>query len=52
MKDFNILLRKYQLKVYNNIVDKLEQRLAGVIATKQKLAEQIERDKCIDEIYK
>ena len=45
MKDYNILLRKFQLKVYNRIVDNLEQRLAGVIATKQKLAEQIERDK-------
>ena len=32
------------MKVYTRVEDTLEQRLAGVIAAKQKLAEQMERD--------
>ena len=36
--------REWQMKVYTRVEDSLEQRLAGVIAAKQKLAEQIERD--------
>ena len=32
------------MKIYTRVQDTLEQRLAGVIAAKQKLAEQIERD--------
>ena len=36
--------REWQLKMYTRIEDTLEQRLAGVIAAKQKLAEQMERD--------
>ena len=37
--------REWQMKIYTRVEDSLEQRLAGVIAAKQKLAEQIERDK-------
>ena len=36
--------RDFQMKMYTRIQDTLEQRLAGVIAAKQKLAEQMERD--------
>ena len=36
--------REWQMKVYTRVEDSLEQRLAGVIAAKQKLAEQMERD--------
>tara|TARA_R100000329_G_C7540172_1_gene190689 strand:+ start:50 stop:241 length:192 start_codon:yes stop_codon:yes gene_type:complete len=36
--------REWQMKIYTRVQDTLEQRLAGVIAAKQKLAEQIERD--------
>ena len=36
--------REWQMKIYTRVEDSLEQRLAGVIAAKQKLAEQIERD--------
>ena len=36
--------REWQLKIYTRVQDNLEQRLAGVIAAKQKLAEQMERD--------
>ena len=36
--------REWQMKVYTRVDDTLEQRLAGVIAAKQKLAEQMERD--------
>ena len=36
--------REWQMKVYTRIEDTLDQRLAGVIAAKQKLAEQMERD--------
>ena len=36
--------REWQLKMYTQVADKLEQRLAAVIAAKQKLAEQMERD--------
>ena len=36
--------RQWQLKMYTRVQDTLEQRLAGVIASKQKLAEQMERD--------
>tara|TARA_B100000427_G_scaffold135076_1_gene112319 strand:+ start:232 stop:438 length:207 start_codon:yes stop_codon:yes gene_type:complete len=36
--------RDWQMKVYTRVQDTLEQRLAGVIAAKQKLAEQMERD--------
>ena len=36
--------REWQLKMYTRIEDTFEQRLAGVIAAKQKLAEQMERD--------
>jgi len=36
--------REWQMKLYTRVQDSLEQRLAGVIASKQKLAEQIERD--------
>ena len=36
--------REWQMKVYTRVEDTLEQRLAGVIAAKQKLAEQMERD--------
>ena len=32
------------MKIYTRVEDSLEQRLAGVIAAKQKLAEQMERD--------
>ena len=32
------------MKIYTRVQDTLEQRLAGVIAAKQKLSEQIERD--------
>ena len=32
------------MKLYTRVQDSLEQRLAGVIASKQKLSEQIERD--------
>ena len=35
--------REWQLKMYTQVADKLEQRLAAVIAAKQKLAEQMER---------
>ena len=33
--------REWQMKIYTRVQDTLEQRLAGVIAAKQKLAEQI-----------
>ena len=36
--------REWQMKIYTRVEDSLEQRLAGVIAAKQKLSEQIERD--------
>ena len=36
--------REWQMKIYTRVQDTLEQRLAGVIAAKQKLSEQIERD--------
>ena len=36
--------RQWQLKMYTRVQDTLEQRLAGVIASKQKLAAQMERD--------
>ena len=36
--------REWQMKIYTRVEDSLEQRLAGVIAAKQKLAEQMERD--------
>jgi len=42
--------REWQMKVYTRVEDSLEQRLAGVIAAKQKLAEQIERDKVREDI--
>ena len=32
--------REWQMKIYTRVEDSLEQRLAGVIAAKQKLAEQ------------
>ena len=38
------------MKIYTRVQDSLEQRLAGVIAAKQKLAEQIERD-AIDNLH-
>ena len=36
--------RDFQMKMYTRVADRLEQRLAAVIAAKQKLAEQMERD--------
>ena len=39
--------REWQMKIYTRVEDSLEQRLAGVIAAKQKLSEQIERDTVI-----
>jgi len=42
--------REWQMKVYTRVEDSLEQRLAGVIAAKQKLAEQMERDKVREDI--
>tara|TARA_B100000902_G_scaffold181055_1_gene174007 strand:- start:414 stop:605 length:192 start_codon:yes stop_codon:yes gene_type:complete len=36
--------REWQMKIYTRVQDSLEQRLAGVVAAKQKLSEQIERD--------
>ena len=36
--------KDFQMKMYTHIADRLEQRLAAVIAAKQKLAEQMERD--------
>ena len=36
--------RQWQLKMYTRVQDTLEQRLAGVIAAKAKLEEQLERD--------
>ena len=39
--------REWQMKIYTRVQDTLEQRLAGVIAAKQKLAEQMERDTVI-----
>tara|TARA_B100001250_G_scaffold218216_1_gene187225 strand:- start:196 stop:387 length:192 start_codon:yes stop_codon:yes gene_type:complete len=42
--------REWQMKIYTRVQDSLEQRLAGVIAAKQKLAEQIERD-AIDNLH-
>ena len=41
--------REFQMKMYTRIADKLERRLAAVIAAKQKLAEQIDRDNQIIE---
>ena len=38
------------MKIYTRVQDTLEQRLAGVIAAKQKLEEQIERD-AIDNLH-
>tara|TARA_B100000902_G_scaffold159006_1_gene154954 strand:- start:360 stop:524 length:165 start_codon:yes stop_codon:yes gene_type:complete len=40
--------REWQLKFYTRASDTLEQRLAGINAAKQKLEEQIDRDKVID----
>ena len=45
VKRSNKEYREWQMKIYTRVEDSLEQRLAGVIAAKQKLAEQIERDK-------
>ena len=42
--------RQWQLKMYTRVQDTLEQRLAGVIAAKQKLAEQMERDQVREDI--
>ena len=42
--------REWQMKIYTRVQDTLEQRLAGVIAAKQKLEEQIERD-AIDNLH-
>ena len=42
--------REWQMKLYTRVQDSLEQRLAGVIAAKQKLSEQIERD-AIDNLH-
>ena len=42
--------REWQMKIYTRVQDTLEQRLAGVIAAKQKLSEQIERD-AIDNLH-
>tara|TARA_X000000368_G_C22550075_1_gene501734 strand:+ start:58 stop:246 length:189 start_codon:yes stop_codon:yes gene_type:complete len=42
--------RDWQMKVYTRVQDTLEQRLAGIIAAKQKLAEQMERDKVREDI--
>ena len=39
--------RDFQMKMYIRVADRLEQRLAAVIAAKQKLAEQMERDTVI-----
>ena len=39
-----IRTRKKILEAYTYLQDNLERRLAGVIAAKQKLAEQIDRD--------
>ena len=39
--------RDFQMKMYTRVADRLEQRLAAVIAAKQKLSEQIERDTVI-----
>jgi len=36
--------KDFQMKMYTHVADRLEQRLAAVIAAKQKLAEQMERD--------
>ena len=36
--------RDFQMKMYTHVADRLEQRLAAVIAAKQKLSEQIDRD--------
>ena len=36
--------RDFQMKMNTRVADRLEQRLAAVIAAKQKLAEQIDRD--------
>ena len=36
--------RDFQMKMYTCVADRLEQTLAAVIAAKQKLAEQIDRD--------
>ena len=41
--------RDFQMKMYTRVADRLEQRLAAVIAAKQKLAEQIDRDSQIIE---
>ena len=42
--------RDWQMKIYTRVQDSLEQKLAGVIAAKQKLAEQMERDQVIKDI--
>tara|TARA_B100000287_G_scaffold46444_1_gene41435 strand:+ start:1065 stop:1277 length:213 start_codon:yes stop_codon:yes gene_type:complete len=42
--------REWQLKMYTRIEDTLEQRLAGVVAAKRKLQEQIERDQVREDI--
>ena len=42
--------REWQMKIYTRVEDSLEQRLAGVIAAKQKLAEQMERDQVREDI--
>ena len=42
--------REWQMKIYTRVQDTLEQRLAGVIAAKQKLAEQMERDQVREDI--
>ena len=42
--------REWQMKIYTRVEDSLEQRLAGVIAAKQKLAEQMQRDQVREDI--
>ena len=44
LSDDNPNTKVGQMKIYTRVQDTLEQRLAGVIAAKQKLAEQMERD--------
>ena len=42
--------REWQMKIYTRVQDTLEQRLAGVIAAKLKLAEQMERDQVREDL--
>ena len=42
--------REWQMKIYTRVEDSLEQRLAGVIAAKLKLAEQMERDQVREDL--